>query len=320
MVVALLALIAPANVIASTPAPLPNTITASPAAFNDNTGQTNIYYNLNNNNGSTTIDILGSNGVHIKTTDVSKQTGFQSQTWDGTDDKGNKVPEGTYSATLTVTTDKTTSSCNIVVDNTPPVTTYSLSKSKKPDSSYPMGVKLTLEATDSGSGISGISYKINSEEWQSYGTPVAFNSAGTYTVAYRSVDNANNTDTANGNDHILQFTITGSATASPTPLSTPSSMPTAMPCATPNATQTIEPCATPDATMTTMETPLPTQRDVTATPSTDATNGDQSQSYQATPSATLANGKKPVNRTLNTGIISVITIVSAVVLMFLRRR
>lgn len=53
-------------------------------------------------------------------------------------------------------------------------------------------IKLALAATDNGSGLSKIEYSVNNSAWQTYVTPIVFNTVGEYTVQYRALDKAGN--------------------------------------------------------------------------------------------------------------------------------
>ena len=80
-------------------------------------------------------------------------------------------------------------------DTTPPVTTATLAGTLGSNGWYKAGqpVKLTLTATDTGSGVASTSYAINSGATQNYSAPVVFTD-GSYTVTYRSVDKAGNVE------------------------------------------------------------------------------------------------------------------------------
>lgn len=90
-------------------------------------------------------------------------------------------------------------------DTMPPVTTASLSPSV-PDGSggnYASPVTVTLGATDNDSGVAKTEYSVNSGIWKTYSSPFSFGTDGTYTVEFRSTDNAGNEE---GNKSV-QFAI-----------------------------------------------------------------------------------------------------------------
>lgn len=77
-----------------------------------------------------------------------------------------------------------------------PVTTASLSPSE-PDGTggyYRSPVTVTLTAQDAGSGIAKTEYRVNSGGWQTYTAPFTYSEDGSYTVSYRSTDNAGNVE------------------------------------------------------------------------------------------------------------------------------
>ncbi|MDI6642079.1 MAG: hypothetical protein QME68_07200, partial [Elusimicrobiota bacterium] len=93
-------------------------------------------------------------------------------------------------------------SLTVIVDNTPPITTISISNPK-----YSFDNKLwvssntqfSLSAIDGGlipSGVKSTEYKVDNGLWQIYdvtqGFKLAFYSEGYHTISYRSVDNVNN--------------------------------------------------------------------------------------------------------------------------------
>ncbi|TMH55770.1 MAG: hypothetical protein E6H53_16340 [Betaproteobacteria bacterium] len=81
-------------------------------------------------------------------------------------------------------------------DTTPPVTTATLAGTLGSNGWYKAGqpVRLTLSATDAGSGVASTSYAVNGGAKQTYGAPVSFTD-GIYTVTYGSVDRAGNVET-----------------------------------------------------------------------------------------------------------------------------
>jgi predicted alpha-1,2-mannosidase len=84
-----------------------------------------------------------------------------------------------------------------VPDNDPPVTTASVTP-VAPDGTngwYIHPVTVILEATDNGSGVAATEYSLDGgATWQSYTGAVTVNQDGKYTVSYRSIDEAGNSE------------------------------------------------------------------------------------------------------------------------------
>jgi hypothetical protein len=91
----------------------------------------------------------------------------------------------------------------VILDVTPPTTTLTIGQPKYiSDTTYVTpDTPLILEATDTGSGVYSIAYRINSTTynsgWQTYTTPFKLTSLtdGAYTIEYNSTDNVQNTET-----------------------------------------------------------------------------------------------------------------------------
>jgi uncharacterized cupredoxin-like copper-binding protein len=92
-----------------------------------------------------------------------------------TDNANNVSPEGMVSFTVTAPPDTTAPTVNASVagNNTAKAT-------------------VTVTATDAGSGVKSIEYKLDNGAWTAYTAPVDVTAAGTHTLAYRATDNANN--------------------------------------------------------------------------------------------------------------------------------
>lgn len=81
-------------------------------------------------------------------------------------------------------------------DVTAPVTTAALSPSA-PDGTggyYRSPVTVALAAQDEGSGVAKSEYRVNNGAWQIYTVPFTYSEDGSYTVSYRSTDNAGNVE------------------------------------------------------------------------------------------------------------------------------
>jgi hypothetical protein len=78
------------------------------------------------------------------------------------------------------------------VDSTPPVTTDSISGTSGAGGWYTSDVLVTLNATDAGSGVSSVQYRLDGAAWLAYGGPIAVSSGGRHTLEFASVDAAGN--------------------------------------------------------------------------------------------------------------------------------
>ncbi len=81
-------------------------------------------------------------------------------------------------------------------DTTPPITTFSSSGTGGTANWYRSPVSVTLNATDSGSGVASITFRIDGGSWQTYTSPVTVQGDGTHTVEYYATDNAGNQEAA----------------------------------------------------------------------------------------------------------------------------
>ncbi len=81
-------------------------------------------------------------------------------------------------------------------DSTAPVVNAATTGAKDQRDYFVGSATLTLTATDNevgGSGVQTVEYRTNGGAWTPYLAPVAFNTAGNYTVDYRATDKVNNT-------------------------------------------------------------------------------------------------------------------------------
>lgn len=109
---------------------------------------------------------------------------------------------GRYTVVMEVMdTEGATNSTSVVVyvDDTAPTTIAELSGTLS-FGWYVTPAVLVLNATDNvdGSGIAATYYRINGGSWQSYSSQLIFSSSGVYIVQFYSVDNAGNTENADG--------------------------------------------------------------------------------------------------------------------------
>jgi murein tripeptide amidase MpaA len=104
-----------------------------------------------------------------------------------------------------------TNTATVILDNTPSATTQTIGEPKYvSDKTYVTpDTPFTLEATDTGSGVYSIAYRIYNATydsgWQTYTTPFKLTSLadGTYTIEYNSTDNVQNIETS----HTAIFTL-----------------------------------------------------------------------------------------------------------------
>ncbi|NUS30866.1 MAG: DUF1080 domain-containing protein, partial [Streptomyces sp.] len=77
-------------------------------------------------------------------------------------------------------------------DTTPPETSATVTGEQDTDGAYFDMATVTVSASDTGSGVSGIEYAVDSGAWQPYSGPVMVHQLGTHTVRYRATDKAGN--------------------------------------------------------------------------------------------------------------------------------
>ncbi|MEU8631859.1 copper-binding protein [Amycolatopsis sp. NPDC048633] len=98
-----------------------------------------------------------------------------------TDEAGNTSPEGMSDFTV------------VKSDTTPPTVTASLAGTQDADGSYVGKATVTVVATDTGSGVAAVEYRVDGGAWTAYTAPVPVTAAGVHTVDYRARDVAGNT-------------------------------------------------------------------------------------------------------------------------------
>ncbi len=95
----------------------------------------------------------------------------------------------------------------ILLDNTPPVTTFTIGDPKFIFSGniyVTSDTDLTLSAADTGSGVDSVEYRINGGTWTTYGAAFHLSdSDGAYLVEFHAVDNVENTETTQSETLIL---------------------------------------------------------------------------------------------------------------------
>jgi len=117
-----------------------------------------------------TVSTLGAHMVHYRATDVA----------------GNVSAEGMSS--FTVVEDQGE-------DTTPPTVTAAVTGTQDGDGNYVDTATVTVTATDAGSGVDTVEYKLDAGAWTAYTAPVAVTAAGAHTVLYRATDKAGNAST-----------------------------------------------------------------------------------------------------------------------------
>lgn len=91
-------------------------------------------------------------------------------------------------------------------DTTPPVTTATLEGEQSGDV-YISDVKVTLTATDSGSGVNYTMYKIDDGAWNTYTAPFMVTGNGDHIVAFYSVDIAGNIEDEKSVEFTIQYPL-----------------------------------------------------------------------------------------------------------------
>ena len=80
------------------------------------------------------------------------------------------------------------------IDNAAPTTSYSATGTAGFGGWYRSTVTVTLSATDDGSGVETIQYRVDGGEWTDYIAPFRFEESGEYEVEYHGVDEAGNVE------------------------------------------------------------------------------------------------------------------------------
>ncbi|MGK3201368.1 OmpL47-type beta-barrel domain-containing protein [Amycolatopsis sp. MEPSY49] len=117
-----------------------------------------------------------------------------------TDAAGNTSPEGMSSFTV------------VKRDTTAPTVSASVAGTQDADGNYIGKAVVTVTASDTGSGVAAIEYKVDSGTWSPYSAPVQVSSAGAHTVAYRARDVAGN---ASAEGSVAFTVVAGGDTTAP---------------------------------------------------------------------------------------------------------
>ncbi|GAB3164088.1 hypothetical protein GCM10027258_85210 [Amycolatopsis stemonae] len=97
-----------------------------------------------------------------------------------TDAAGNTSPEGMSHFTV------------VKRDTTPPTVSAAVGGTQDDDGNYVGKATVTVTASDTGSGVAAVEYKVDGGAWTAYSAPVPVTAAGTHTVGYRARDVAGN--------------------------------------------------------------------------------------------------------------------------------
>ncbi|WP_206794102.1 OmpL47-type beta-barrel domain-containing protein [Amycolatopsis sp. MtRt-6] len=97
-----------------------------------------------------------------------------------TDVAGNVSPEGMAHFTV------------VRSDTTAPVVSASVAGTQDGDGSYVGKATVTVTASDAGSGVAAVEYKVDGGAWTAYVAPVPVSAVGAHTVGYRARDVAGN--------------------------------------------------------------------------------------------------------------------------------
>ncbi|MET8995637.1 copper-binding protein [Amycolatopsis sp. NPDC004169] len=110
------------------------------------------------------VTAAGAHMLHYRATDVA----------------GNVSPEGMAHFTV------------VRSDTTAPVVSASVAGTQDGDGNYVGKATVTVTASDAGSGVALVEYKVDGGAWTAYAAPVPVSSAGPHTVGYRARDVAGN--------------------------------------------------------------------------------------------------------------------------------
>ncbi|MEU4253742.1 copper-binding protein [Amycolatopsis sp. NPDC026612] len=96
-------------------------------------------------------------------------------------------------------------------DRTPPTVTASIAGSQDASGDYVDVATATVTATDAGSGVAAVEYKLDGGAWTAYTGPVPVTAAGMHMLSYRARDVAGNTSP----EGMAHFTVVKSDTTAP---------------------------------------------------------------------------------------------------------
>ncbi|ROQ77433.1 DUF1080 domain-containing protein [Streptomyces sp. NBC_01260] len=140
--------------------------------------------------GVNTIEYaLGSDGAWQPYTGpvMVHQVGAQKVRYRATDKAGNAAAEKAVEFTVVEPPTK---------DTTPPETSAKVSGDKNSDGAYLTSAKVTVTATDAGTGVDKVEYSLDGGPYLAYTATVIVDRVGYHTVAHRATDKAGNTSEA----------------------------------------------------------------------------------------------------------------------------
>ncbi|KZB86944.1 OmpL47-type beta-barrel domain-containing protein [Amycolatopsis regifaucium] len=97
-------------------------------------------------------------------------------------------------------------------DTTPPTVTAEVTGTKDASGNYLDTATVKLTATDAGTGVDKVEYKVDEGAWTAYTAPVAVSAPGMHMVSYRASDKAGNVSP----EGMAHFTVVSSDTTAPT--------------------------------------------------------------------------------------------------------
>lgn len=115
------------------------------------------------------------------------QLGAQTVRYRATDKAGNVAAEKSVSFTVVAPPAQ---------DTTAPETSAAVAGTKNSNGAYITSAKVTLTATDAGSGVDRTEYSLDGGPYLAYTTPVIVDRVGYHTLAHRATDKAGNTSAA----------------------------------------------------------------------------------------------------------------------------
>ena len=101
-----------------------------------------------------------------------------------------------YYATDIAGNNEATRSVGANIDTSKPVTSSQVRGSTAPDGSYVGSANITLTATDVGSGVQAVQYRLDGGAWRPYTTTFLLSGNGQHTVEYAATDVAGNVEAA----------------------------------------------------------------------------------------------------------------------------
>ena len=181
-------------------------MSAEPQDFNSSSGSTIICFYLSgiSNGSSGKLDIYDHGGAIVRTLNkTTLKIGLNNVTWNGRDNKGKPVKEGSYTAVFTIGGQSSGFSPDIangspaddmmLVDNTSPVTKASLYGVPGNEGWYLSDTVVSLSVDEGLSGVNLTRYQIDSGDWNDYAGNFTIGD-GTHTLDYFSIDRAGNVE------------------------------------------------------------------------------------------------------------------------------